>query len=141
MDARDDDQQAIFTDSVKRDQERERLAKATEAFLAEGGKVEQVGFKMKNAPESFVISARKTPVYAHLFQAPEPAKAEAEPVAVPTEAPVEPTAARVVGTLEVPPSLSTPPTKASKADPRRVMRQLRKDTERLMARIEQMRTH
>ncbi len=67
MSTRDDDQQPIHTDSARRDQERERLAKATEAFLAKGGQVEQVGFKMKNAPESFVISARKTPVYAHLF--------------------------------------------------------------------------
>lgn len=65
--------------------ERQRLADATAAFLASGGQVQQVGFQMKAAPETFVINAKKTPVYAHLFVRPddEPLCVKPEPKPVP----------------------------------------------------------
>lgn len=64
--------------------ERQRLAEATEAFLAKGGQVQQVGFQMKNAPELWVINPKKTPVYSHLFVRPEeePLRAKAQPAPI-----------------------------------------------------------
>lgn len=47
-----------------------RIEQATQAFLANGGKIEQIGYQMSDAPTTFVINPEKTPVYAHLFQAP-----------------------------------------------------------------------
>lgn len=67
--------------STIQDAERARIEQATEAFLAGGGQIEQVGFQMTDK-YSFVISASRSPVYAHLFQAP---KAVPEPVEVPAE--------------------------------------------------------
>ncbi len=46
---------------------RERIAAQTQAFLDNGGAIEQVGFQMINTPVCFVIDPRRTPVYAHLF--------------------------------------------------------------------------
>lgn len=46
--------------------ERQRLAQATQAYLAKGG---QIGYQMKDK-YSFVIDASRSPVYAHLFQPP-----------------------------------------------------------------------
>lgn len=68
--------------------ERQRLAEATEAFLAKGGQVQQVGYQMKNAPDLWVINAKKTPVYAHLFVRPEeePLRAKAKPAPVVVQA-------------------------------------------------------
>lgn len=45
---------AHMTDAHRR--ESERLAKMTEAFLASGGIVEQVGFQMSEKPQTFVIN-------------------------------------------------------------------------------------
>ncbi|MDW3715326.1 hypothetical protein PSGK_31850 [Pseudomonas solani] len=45
---------AHMTDAHRR--ESERLAKMTEAFLASGGTVEQVGFQMSEKPKTFVIN-------------------------------------------------------------------------------------
>lgn len=65
--------------------ERQRLQQLTEAFLGNGGEIEQVGFQMKDK-YTFVIDASRSPVYAHLFQkAAEPPKAQ--PKAAPAEAP------------------------------------------------------
>jgi len=47
-----------------------RIEQATQAFLANGGKIEQIGYQMSDAPTTFVINPEKTPVYAHLFQPP-----------------------------------------------------------------------
>lgn len=49
--------------------ERQRLAQATQAYLAKGGQIEQIGYQMKDK-YSFVIDASRSPVYAHLFQPP-----------------------------------------------------------------------
>ena len=49
------------------EQERQRIAAATEAFLAKGGQIEQVGHQMQASSPTFVINPTKTPVYAHLF--------------------------------------------------------------------------
>lgn len=69
-----------------------RIEQATQEFLAKGGKIERVGYQMSDAPTAFVIKAERTPVYAHLFQAPAPAPAAAavepaEPQAEPAPAP------------------------------------------------------
>lgn len=72
--------------STLHDAERARIEQATEAFLAQGGQIEQVGFQMADT-YSFVINPSRSPVYAHLFQQP---KAEADPVAaMEPPAPVE----------------------------------------------------
>lgn len=64
--------------SVER--ERQRIAAATEAFLAGGGKIEVVGHQMQAAGRAFVIDPKKTPVYAHLFvPGPEPVTNGAQP--------------------------------------------------------------
>ncbi|WP_447588686.1 hypothetical protein [Aquipseudomonas campi] len=76
--------------------ERQRLADATAAFLASGGQVQQVGFQMKDAPETFVINAKKTPVYAHLFVPPEPEPLRAKAQPAPTVVQVEPVQQLVV---------------------------------------------
>ncbi|WP_181296999.1 hypothetical protein [Pseudomonas sp. Q2-TVG4-2] len=48
--------------------ESQRLAEATEAFLAKGGQIQAVGNQMKDSYPAFVINPAKTPVYAHLFE-------------------------------------------------------------------------
>lgn len=82
--------------STVHDAERARIGQATQAFLAKGGEIEQIGYQMSDAPANFVINPERTPVYAHLFQPPaaEPVQQpepepESEPAAVdqaPTEA-------------------------------------------------------
>jgi hypothetical protein len=47
--------------------ERTWLDQQVAEFLARGGKVQQVGYQMSNAPATFVIDAQRSPVYAHLF--------------------------------------------------------------------------
>lgn len=71
--------------STLHEAERARIEQATEAFLAQGGRIEQVGFQMADS-YSFVINPSRSPVYAHLFELP---KAEAEPLAAVEPAPVE----------------------------------------------------
>jgi hypothetical protein len=58
-----------------------RIEQATQAFLAKGGQVEQVGYQMSAAAATFVINPEKTPVYAHLFTAAEAVALPAEPAA------------------------------------------------------------
>lgn len=64
--------------------EAQRIEQATEAFLANGGQIEQIGYQMSDTPTTFVINPERTPVYAHLFQAPtvEADAPKAEPVNV-----------------------------------------------------------
>jgi hypothetical protein len=68
-----------------------RIEQATQEFLAKGGKIKRIGYQMSDAPTVFVINAERTPVYAHLFQAPTPAPAAAvefdEPQAEPAPVP------------------------------------------------------
>ncbi|MDO9625165.1 MAG: hypothetical protein Q7J46_14380 [Pseudomonas sp.] len=68
--------------STLQDAERLRLEQATQAFLAKGGQVEQIGYQMSDAPTTFVINPERTPVYAHLYQPP-----AAEPVQLPVPEP------------------------------------------------------
>lgn len=49
--------------------ERTRIEEATRAFLAKGGEIRQVGFRMSDQAPLFVIDPKRTPVYAHLFEA------------------------------------------------------------------------
>ena len=139
---RDADRDPLPTHSPRHDQERERLAELTEAFLAKGGSVEQVGYQIKGAKQAFVINAQKTPVYAHLFEQPEAQQIKVKPAEVakpvPEPAPAE---TRVIAQVELPPSMAASPTAANKTDLRKVMRQMRKDASRIMARLEQMRAH
>ncbi|MDH0894394.1 MULTISPECIES: hypothetical protein [unclassified Pseudomonas] len=39
------------------------LADQVEAFLARGGRVQEIGHQMRETPEPFVINVRTTPVY------------------------------------------------------------------------------
>lgn len=70
---------ALPARSPELEAESRRIAAATEAFLARGGEIEQVGAKMLDGPEPFVINPRRTPVYAHLFEQAEPTPAPAAP--------------------------------------------------------------
>lgn len=70
----------LATRSELQDQERARLAQLTDAFLAKGGQVKQVGHQMKDELLPFVINPAKTPVYAHLFIKPEAEQVQAKPV-------------------------------------------------------------
>lgn len=47
--------------------ERANLERLTAAFLEGGGEIEQVGYRMSDAPTTFTINAERSPVYAHLF--------------------------------------------------------------------------
>lgn len=44
-------------------QEAEELGSLVAQFLANGGEIEQVGYKMREKPENFVINPMNTPVY------------------------------------------------------------------------------
>lgn len=81
--------------STLHEAERARIEQATEAFLAQGGRIEQVGFQMADS-YSFVINPSRSPVYAHLFELP-----KAEPLAA-VEPPVP------VGLVPVPPARVEP---------------------------------
>lgn len=59
--------------------ERANLERLTAAFLAAGGEIEQVGYRMSDAPATFTINAERSPVYAHLF-APAATSVDAIPV-------------------------------------------------------------
>lgn len=87
------------------EQERLRIEQATQAFLAEGGAIEEVGFQMKGSQPytSHPINPRTSPVYAHLFEKPAQAeqpeakprrvaKAKPQPKAEPIAAPAAPAA-------------------------------------------------
>ncbi len=66
------------------ERDRQRIADATAAFLANGGQIEQVGHQMQDANPALVINPRKTPVYSHLFvqPEPEPVRAKVQPAFV-----------------------------------------------------------
>ncbi|MDT4830885.1 hypothetical protein FQZ97_643660 [compost metagenome] len=72
------------------EQERQRVEQATAEFLTKGGKVQEIGFQMKEGPQTFVIDPKKTPVYAHLFQQPEAEPIKAKPLPRPLTAQVAP---------------------------------------------------
>ncbi|HEY1029776.1 MAG TPA: hypothetical protein VGE28_19355 [Pseudomonas sp.] len=72
------------------DLERQRIAAATEAFLAKGGQIEQVGHQMQATSPTFVIKPTKTPVYAHLYVRPEDEPLRAKPAVKPITAPAKP---------------------------------------------------
>lgn len=59
---------ALPARSPELEAESQRIAAATEAFLARGAEIEQVGAKMLDGPAPFFINPRRTPVYAHLFE-------------------------------------------------------------------------
>lgn len=98
------------------DQERLNIAKATEAFLAKGGQIEQVGHQMQASSPTFVINPTKTPVYAHLFVRPEDEPVRAKPAVKPNTGPAKP---------EI--EAETPAVEAKPAEPKRtdVVQELR----------------
>lgn len=64
-------------DSEGKRQEAEELGAMVEQFLARGGEIEQVGYKMREKPEkNFVINPLKTPVYNGALAAEQPARAK-----------------------------------------------------------------
>lgn len=71
--------------SPQHDIERAELERLTAAFLARGGEIEQVGYRMSDASAKFTINAERSPVYAHLFT---PAGKSAEVATVPNISPV-----------------------------------------------------
>ncbi|SNT07158.1 hypothetical protein [Pseudomonas segetis] len=76
--------------STEQDAERLRLELATEAFLAKGGKVKQVGHQMRDELLPFVINPASTPVYSHLFVKPETEQVQAKPMPKPSAVSVKP---------------------------------------------------
>ncbi|WP_181321651.1 hypothetical protein [Pseudomonas protegens] len=44
-------------------QESQNLAEQIQQFLADGGQIQQVGYKMQERPKAFVINPMTTPVY------------------------------------------------------------------------------
>lgn len=72
------------------EQERQRIAAATEAFLTKGGQIQQVGHQMQATSPTFFINPTTTPVYAHLFVRPEDEPVRAKPAVNPNTAPANP---------------------------------------------------
>ncbi|MGK4342559.1 hypothetical protein ACSMFT_15400 [Ectopseudomonas oleovorans] len=72
------------------EQERQRIAAATEAFLAKGGQIEQVGHQMQATSPTFVINPTKTPAYSHLYVRPEDEPVRAKPAVKPNTTPAKP---------------------------------------------------
>lgn len=72
------------------EQERQRIAAATEAFLAKGGQIKQIGHQMQATSPTFVIDPTKTPVYAHLYVRPEEEPLRAKTAVKPVTAPAKP---------------------------------------------------
>lgn len=64
--------------------ERANLERLTAAYLAGGGEIEEVGYRMSDTPATFTINAERSPVYAHLFT---PAATPVEATSVPNTAP------------------------------------------------------
>lgn len=50
-------------DAAVKAADRAALADQMEAFLARGGRVQEIGHQMREAPEPFVINPLTTPVY------------------------------------------------------------------------------
>lgn len=57
-------------------QEAEELGSLVEQFLADGGQIEQVGYKMREKPAAFVINPMNTPVYNGALAAEQPIRAK-----------------------------------------------------------------
>ena len=55
-----------------------RIEQATQAFLANGGEIQQVGFQMRNEVPTFTINPERSPVYRHLFLGEAPPKSVEE---------------------------------------------------------------
>lgn len=87
------------------EQERQRIAAATEAFLAKGGQIEQVGHQMQGTSPTFVINPTKTPVYAHLFVRPEGEPLRAKPTVKPNTAPAKPEIEAEASAVEAKPAV------------------------------------
>ncbi|WP_312929126.1 hypothetical protein [Stutzerimonas nitrititolerans] len=81
--------------SIEHEKERERLAQLSEAFLAQGGKIQQVGHQMKERYGNF-NGQKKSPVYAHLVAQPEAEPLRAKPLPQPNIVPAEPEVAAPV---------------------------------------------
>lgn len=84
-----------------------RIEQATEAFLAKGGQIKQIGYQMSDAPTTFVINAERSPVYAHLYQKPA-TETEAAPIA-PSIEPLDALEAKQVGQVMARAALGEPP--------------------------------
>ncbi|HEK4028516.1 hypothetical protein [Pseudomonas aeruginosa] len=72
---------------VKR-QEAQELDELVQQFLAGGGQIEKVGYKMRELPDTFVINPMKTPVYNGALA--ENSSLKAKPAAPRTQAKTEP---------------------------------------------------
>lgn len=94
--------------STHLDAERERIEQATAEFLAKGGRIERVGYQMRDL-QPWVINPKRTPVYSHLFQRPDPI-----PQAQPTPEPE--TVLEVVPVPAVLPTPARPQAKRRAAD-------------------------
>lgn len=57
-------------------QEAAELGSLVEQFLAGGGQIEQVGYKMREKPDTFVINPMNTPVYNGTLAAEQPLRAK-----------------------------------------------------------------
>ncbi|WP_275629843.1 hypothetical protein [Pseudomonas sp. 273] len=76
-------------------QEAEELGSLVEQFLADGGQIEQVGYRMREKPDTFVINPMNTPVYNGALAAEQPirAKPTAPRAAAAVPKPLQPTPA------------------------------------------------
>lgn len=83
---------ALPSRSPELEAESQRIAAATEAFLARGGEIEQVGAKMLDGPAPFFINPRRTPVYAHLFEQSKALSAFPAPIEAPPTVAAQPAA-------------------------------------------------
>ncbi|HEQ2178076.1 hypothetical protein, partial [Pseudomonas aeruginosa] len=72
---------------VKR-QEAQELDELVQQFLAGGGQIEKVGYKMRELPDTFVINPMKTPVYNGALA--ENSSLKAKPAAPRTQSKTEP---------------------------------------------------
>ena len=125
------------------ERERNRIAAATEAFLAAGGKVTEVGPRGQEETRKFVINPRKTPVYAHLFEAPAPvsesehsASAKGAPTAQEAASSDQQHSVIVHQVIEVPSGLLSKP--ADAVDAMKTLRQIRRDAQAISQRLDRL---
>ncbi|MDU0531457.1 hypothetical protein Q8X06_04330, partial [Pseudomonas aeruginosa] len=69
-------------------QEAQELDELVQQFLAGGGQIEKVGYKMRELPDTFVINPMKTPVYNGALA--ENSSLKAKPAAPCTQSKTEP---------------------------------------------------
>jgi hypothetical protein len=67
------------TRSEERDELRQLLAERTDAFLAAGGQVQEVGHRMTSTPQKFVVAPAKATPLERLVGKPKPARAQPLP--------------------------------------------------------------